>query len=306
MNRINHPQRPGRTLVAAAVASALLVAACATAPSTPAGVAAARSNLSALQSDSNLAGRAPVAVKDAESAVRLAETSQGDAKLIAHRVVIADRKVETARALAEAEFAESQRTALTEQREQARLDSRTREADAARMRARAAEAEGAAQQLAAEQARTAAAAAQESAADSQQQAAELQRQLDEMNARVTDRGLVLTLGDVLFTSGKADLRSGATGNLDKLAAFLVRYPERTATIEGYTDDVGSEESNLRLSEQRAESVKFYLAGHGVSSDRLRATGKGESDPVADNSSATGRQQNRRVQVHISDAPVVSR
>jgi outer membrane protein OmpA-like peptidoglycan-associated protein len=138
------------------------------------------------------------------------------------------------------------------------------------------------------------------------QAAELQRQLDEMNARVTDRGLVLTLGDVLFTSGKADLRSGATGSLDKLAAFLVRYPERTVTIEGHTDDVGSEEFNMRLSGQRAESVKFYLAGHGVSSDRLAATGTGESDPVADNGSATGRQQNRRVQVHISDAPVASR
>lgn len=305
MKHANHTLRSARTLVAAGVASAL-VAACASAPSSPPGAADLRGRLTSLQSDSQLAGRAPVAVEDAERAVRLAETSQPDSKLAAHRVIIADRKVETARALAEMEFAEFERTALTEQRERARLDARTREADAARMQARAAEEAGAAQKLAAERARSAADVAQASAADSQQEAAELQRQLDDMNARVTDQGLVLTLGDVLFTSGQSDLRSGATGNLDKLAAFLTRYPDRTAMIAGYTDSVGGDDLNQRLSERRAESVKFYLAGQGVSADRLTATGKGESNPVADNGTATGRQMNRRVEVNISDTPRASR
>lgn len=309
MNRITHSRS---ALIAAGVAAALL-AGCASTPSTPPEVAAVRARLIALQTDANLASRAAVAVKEADTAVRLAETSQPDKLLAAHRVVMADRKVETARALAEMDFAEFERTALTEQRERARLDARTREADAARMQARIAENAGAQQKLAADQARLDADVAQQVAADSrqaalssQQQAAELQRGLDDLHAQVTDHGLVLTLGDVLFTSGKSDLRSVASGHLDKLAAFLTRYPQRTVTIQGYTDSLGNEDYNLRLSEQRAESVRLYLAGHGVASSRLAASGRGESDPVADNDSSAGRQQNRRVQVHISDDSAASR
>ena len=118
--------------------------------------------------------------------------------------------------------------------------------------------------------------------------------------------MVLTLGDVLFASGKANLLSGATGNLDKLAAFLNKYPDRTVVIEGYTDNVGSEDYNQGLSERRADSVKSYLAGQGIGALRLSALGKGESGAVADNSSATGRQQNRRVEVVISNPAAASR
>jgi outer membrane protein OmpA-like peptidoglycan-associated protein len=320
MNSIIPSKRTASTLVAMGVATALL-AACASTPPAPSGAAAVRARLTALQADAHLASRAPVAVREADTAVRLAEMSQPDKQLAGHRVVIADRKVETARALAETEFAESERTALTEQRERARLDARTREADAARMQTRIAEDAGAQQKLAAEQARSAADTAQQAAADSQQaavesrqqvvesrqqvvdsrqQSAELQRQLDAMHARVTERGVVLTLGDVLFTSGRAELKSGATVNLDRLAAFLTRYPERTAMIEGFTDNLGSQDYNQGLSEQRAESVKGYLTGRGVETERLATAGRGERDPVADNDSAAGRQQNRRVQVVIGE------
>jgi outer membrane protein OmpA-like peptidoglycan-associated protein len=288
----------GKTLIAAAVASALL-AACATAPLAPPGAAEIRSKLNQLQADPNLASLAPVAMKEAEAAVRTAEMPQADKQLAAHRVFMADRKVGTARALAETRFAEEQRTALSEQRESARLDARTREADLAKSQATIARAEGAGQKLAADQARSEADAAYLAAASSEQQAVELQRQLDELQAKPTDRGLVLTLGDVLFTSGKADLKTGATGNLDKLIAFLNQYPDRTVTIEGYTDSMGSEDYNHGLSERRADSVKSYLVGQGIGTVRLTALGKGESGPVADNDSATGRQQNRRVEVIIS-------
>ena len=108
------------------------------------------------------------------------------------------------------------------------------------------------------------------------------------------------MGDVLFASGRADLKTGATTNLNKLVAFLNKYPDRTVAIEGYTDSVGSEDYNQGLSERRAESVKSYLAGQGIGSTRLSASGKGKSDPVAGNDSATGRQQNRRVEVIISN------
>ena len=287
------------TLVAAAVAS-ILLAACTTAPVKPDGAAEARVKLTQLQSDPNLASRAAAAIKDADAAVRTAEQPELNKELAAHRVYLADRKVDTAKALAEARFAEDERSVLTAQRENARLDARTREADAAKGQAATARAEGAQQKVAADQARNEADAAHVAAASSEQQATELQRQLDVLNAKPTDHGLVLTLGDVLFTTGRADLKPGATGNLNKLVAFLDKYPDRSVAIQGYTDSVGSEDYNQGLSERRANSVKSYLAGQGIGSMRLSASGKGRSDPVADNDSAAGRQQNRRVEVVISN------
>jgi outer membrane protein OmpA-like peptidoglycan-associated protein len=302
----------GRTLIAAAIAAALL-AGCAAAPPKSTAPIDARVKLSQLQSNPDLANRAAVAIKDAEAAVRAAEKPQKDKPLVQHLKVIADRKVETAKSLAETEFAESQRTALNEQREKARLDSRTQEADSAKVQAALARAETAEQKLAAEQAKAEADLARNDAALSQQQAAELlrqaadqQRQIEEMQAKVTDRGVVLTLGDVLFTSGKAELKSAATGNLNKLAKFLGDYPDRTAVVEGYTDDVGSDEYNQGLSERRAGGVKAYLVGQGVSAARLTAVGKGETGAVAGNDSAEGRQQNRRVEIVISNPTTASR
>ena len=267
----------GRTLIATAV-SAVLMAACATEPQAPAGAAQARSKLTQLQSDQQLATRAPVAIKDADTAVRVAETPQTDAALAAHQVYIADRKVDTAIALAEARLAEDQRAALGAERESARLDSRTQEADAAKAAVASAVAES----------------------------AELRRQIDELQAMDTDRGLVLTLGDVLFETGRADLKSDATTNLTKLVAFLNNYPTRTVLIEGYTDNVGSEDYNQGLSRRRAETVQSYLVRQGVDPARLSASGLGEGSPVADNESAAGRQQNRRVEVIISNPALASR
>jgi len=318
MNTINYSGVNLRsTLIATTVASVLL-AACAAAPLKPDGAAEVRSKLTQLQSDPNLASRAPLAIKEADAAVRTAEQPQPDTELAAHRVYLADRKVETARAQAETSLAEDQRAALSAQRESARLDARTREADAAKSqvataRAESAEqglaadrqvatarAEGAEQKLAADQARSESDAARVAAANSEQQTTELQRQIEELQARVTDRGLVLTLGDVLFETGRADLRTGTAGNLNKLVLFLNKHPDRTVAIEGYTDSVGSEGYNQALSQRRADSVRSYLVRQGIGSGRLTASGMGTSDPVAGNDSAFGRQQNRRVEVIISN------
>jgi outer membrane protein OmpA-like peptidoglycan-associated protein len=335
MNTINYSGvNLRRTLIATTVATVLL-AACAAAPLKPDGAAEVRSKLTRLQSDPNLAGRAPLAIKEADAAVRTAEQPQADTELAAHRVYLADRKVETARAQAETRLAEDQRAALSAQRESARLDARTREADAARSQAATARAEsaeqglaadrrvaaaraesaeqglaadrqvataraeGAEQKLAADQARSESDAARVAAANSEQQTTELQRQIEELQARVTDRGLVLTLGDVLFETGRADLRTG-TGNLNKLVLFLNKHPDRTVAIEGYTDSVGSQDYNQALSQRRADSVRSYLVRQGIGSGRLTASGMGTSDPVAGNDSAAGRQQNRRVEVIISN------
>lgn len=123
--------KPVKTIIAAAVAAALL-AACATMPLEPEGAAQARAKLMQLQSDPNLASRAPVAIKEADRAVRTAEQPEVDKDLGAYRVYLADRKVDTAKAQAETAFAEDQRSTLIAQRERARLDARTLEADAAR------------------------------------------------------------------------------------------------------------------------------------------------------------------------------
>jgi len=287
MKTVNHSGVLLRTTLIVASTAAVLLAACAAAPVKPAGAAEARSKLTQLQSDPNLANRAPLAIKEAEAAVRAAEQPQADNELAAHRVYLADRKVETARAQAETRLAEDQRAALSAQRESARLAARTREADVAKSQVATARAESAEQRLAAEQ-----------------QAAELQRQIDALQAKVTDRGLVLTLGDVLFETGKADLNAGAAGSLNKLVTFLNKYPDRMVAIEGHTDSVGSDEYNQQLSQRRAESVRSYLVRQGIGSERLTTLGKGESDPIAGNDSATGRQQNRRVEVVISNAPAL--
>jgi outer membrane protein OmpA-like peptidoglycan-associated protein len=287
-----------RSLVAVAVTAAL-AAGCASAPKKPAGSEQVRAKLTALQNDAALSAKAAVATQDAEAAVGQAEIVQPDLALAAHRVYIADRKVDTARAQAETKAAEENRTALAGQGERARLDARTREADLAKTDAMTARAENEQQKVAATQARSDADAAMLAADASQQQASELQRQLEILQAKPTDRGLVLTLGDTLFATGKADLKSGASANLDRLSDFLAEYPDRTASIEGFTDSMGSEDSNQMLSERRADAVKRYLVGRGVQPARLTSSGRGENAPVADNESAAGRQQNRRVEVVIS-------
>jgi outer membrane protein OmpA-like peptidoglycan-associated protein len=319
MNDTNSGHKLAHNLVAAAVATVLL-AACATAPVKPDGAAEARIKLTRLQTDPNLATRAPQAIEAADVAVRLAEQPEADKDLGAFRVYMADRKVEIARADAQTRFAEDQRVLISAQRDQARLDARTREADAAKGQVALARAEGAEQKLAADQARAEGAEqkaaadharadadiAQLAAATSNQQIAELQLQVEALQAKPTDRGLVLTLGDALFSTGRADLQPGAGGHLQKLVVFLNKYPNRTVVVEGYTDSVGNDDYNQGLSERRAGAVKSYLIDQGISSIRLTSLGKGASNPVAGNDTASGRQQNRRVEVIISEPAAASR
>jgi outer membrane protein OmpA-like peptidoglycan-associated protein len=285
----NHASYATALTVAAGVG--LTLAGCATAPVSPEGSAGVRAKLSQLQADPELANRAPVAIREAEAAVRTAEEplAAADAALGTHRVYIADRKVEIAMAQAATKQAELQRVKLGEERERSRLDARTREADAAHAEADAT--------------RVAAAGAASKAAI---QAEDLQSQIDALQARETERGIVLTLGDVLFTSGQADLKAGTASNLDRLVAFLNQNPERGVEIEGHTDNVGTDDSNLGLSQRRADSVKSFLVQQGIASGRIAATGKGEHQPIADNLSEGGRQQNRRVEVIIGKpTPVAS-
>ena len=306
MNSPNNSRRRTGKILAVATAVSFVLAACSSTPQSPEGAAEVRSKLTRLQSDPNLGTRAPLALQEAETAVRLAEQPVArDAALGAHRVYMADRKVEIAVAQAGTRYSEDQRAKLADERDRARLDARTLEADKARADADAARAGAAdAARMASADADAARASAAAAASAAAQQADDLQRQIDALQAKVTDRGLVLTLGDVLFTSGRADLKVGAASNLDRLVAFLNQNPNRNVEIEGHTDSVGADDYNQALSQRRADSVKSFLVQRGISGARLSASGMGEHRPVAANESASGRQQNRRVEIIIGNPPDV--
>jgi outer membrane protein OmpA-like peptidoglycan-associated protein len=295
---MNTHSRPHQYLLAIG-ATATLLAGCASTPTKPAGADALRSRLMLLQDNPELASRAPLAIKEAQAAVTAAEQQQPDKAKAAHLVFMADRKILTAEALAQGQLAVDQRKSLTEQREAMRLQARTQEADSANRRADAAEVDADAQKRAADAARTETAAAQ-------RDTLELQNQIDALQAEVTDRGLVVTLGDVLFASGTAALNGVGDSHLGKLAVFLGKYPDRTVQIEGHTDSIGSDDYNQGLSQRRADAVKSYLVAQSIAATRLTASGKGEHSPVGDNGSSTGRQQNRRVEVIIENNLVSSR
>lgn len=299
----NHIKRYARVIVTAAALAAL--GACATPLMAPEGSESTRNKLIQLQTDSQLASRAQVEIQDAETAVAAAEVPTKDAERAQHLVLLADHKVDIARARAQSRLYEDQRQALSEESERARLQARTREADMARKDASSARADASSARADATAARLEAEEARDKTRAAKLESDELQRQIEELNARETDRGLVVTLGDLLFETGKSDLKGGASSNLNKLAAFLNEYADRSVLIEGHTDDVGSDETNFNLSQRRANSVQSYLVGQGVAASRLSTSGLGEGSPVAGNDTATGRQQNRRVEIIISNASAAS-
>jgi outer membrane protein OmpA-like peptidoglycan-associated protein len=206
---------------------------------------------------------ARIAQKEAENARLLAMAE-------AERAAKAKKEAEEARSLAAAETERAGRA-------KAEAEARTREAEQARMAAQA------------EAAR---------AAKAKAEADQLMRELSDLKAKQTERGIVLTIGDVLFATGKADLSSDALRSVDKLADFLQKYPNRNVLIEGHTDSVGSDEFNLTLSQKRADSVKETLTSKAIVEERIATKGYGKKYPVASNDTAAGKQQNRRVEVII--------
>ncbi len=129
--------------------------------------------------------------------------------------------------------------------------------------------------------------------------AKLNAELSKLKAKKTSRGLVLTLGNVLFALNKATLKPGDMKSVDNLAMFMKSYPKRNVMIEGYTDSTGPAQFNKKLSRERAESVRNALVKDGISPERITIKGYGAEYPVASNKTAAGRQQNRRVEVVIS-------
>jgi OmpA-OmpF porin, OOP family len=258
-----------------------LVAGGCTAGSPPVALEQARTAYAQAEHTPEVVANAPVPLQEANKALQRAErvwADDHDREEVQHLAALASQRVEIAKAAAEKQVAEAQIKQATEERDRVLLEARTREAQRAQQQANVA-------------------TSQAQAATSQVQ--QLQRELAALQAKQTDRGLVLTLGDVLFETGKADLRPGALRNLYPLVTFLQKYPERRVLIEGHTDSVGSEAYNLELSERRADAVRDFLLQNGVKAAQLTARGYGKASPVASNDTAEGRQQNRRVELIIS-------
>ncbi|AJO76817.1 MULTISPECIES: OmpA family protein [Pseudomonas] len=130
--------------------------------------------------------------------------------------------------------------------------------------------------------------------------AQIKQLQSSLNAKQTDRGTLVTFGDVLFATNKAELKSSGLVNINKLAQFLRDNPDRKVIVEGYTDSTGTAAYNQSLSERRATSVQVALIKMGIDPSRIVAQGYGKEYPVADNGSVSGRAMNRRVEVTISN------
>jgi len=196
------------------------------------------------------------------------------------------------------------------------------EADAERQAAMVREQQAnAAAQQSAQQAALAnqqAAMATQAAADSQQQALQAEQEKAELRARLlaqfnqilethdSSRGLVVNVGDVLFDTARYSLRPNAREALAKFAGIVLVYPGLTLTIEGHTDSTGTQDFNQKLSEERADGVRDYLAQQGLAVPSMTALGMGEAMPVADNDTGTGRQKNRRVEIIVSGQVIGTR
>lgn len=232
------------------------------------------------------------AQRELERAQRLLE--QGEKEEADHVAALAEQRVAIARSVAATEAARAQVEALYEERDRVRMEVRDQAVAKAKLDAQSAKSE----------ARTARAEAESSKAEAEaarMRTAEAEAALSELQGQQTDRGYILTLaGDVLFDTDQAVLHPGAQQNLYQVVTFLREHPDRAVLVEGHTDSVGSEDYNQGLSQRRADVVAAFLVKNGVDSSRVNARGYGESFPAVANDTAAGRQQNRRVELVISD------
>lgn len=286
-----------------AVAAATLLAACVSAPTVTPQLQQARSTVSAVSADPAVSKYAALELKRASDSLRHADElsarreSPADIDSAAY---VALQQARTAQVLAKAASDEDAIKAAEAERERVRADANGAAAARARAQAQSAQAQAAMANADADSARAQAAAAQADAASAQAQAQALQRELQDLQARQTDRGMLVTLGDVLFEFGRAEVRPAAQGALDKLARYLQDHADRRVLIEGFTDSVGSDAANLALSQRRSQAVAEALRARGVDPGRIATRGYGEAYPVASNASSADRAMNRRVEVYISN------
>ena len=251
-----------------AMGLSVLIAGCATAPQENSMVNEARASYAKIKDDPEVARSGDRHLRSARDELDRAESLLEDGKdtnRIEHAAYLANRHAQIASEQAERARLGEEVTSAEERRRKLMLDKSSSEASQAR-----------------------------------HEADMLRKRMEELQAERTDRGMVLTLGDVLFDLNKADLKSSGEQTIGRLAQFMREYEDRRVRVEGYTDSTGEESYNQTLSERRAQSVQNALVSQGIERSRVETRGYGEQYPVASNDNSAGRQQNRRVEIVISD------
>ena len=293
------------------LASAVLVlSACASSPKTTSLLEQVRVDYARAQSNPKVATYAALEMQSATEALAKAEAAAKEREsleTVDKLAYLTKQKIALANEVASRKSAESDIAGAAAVRDQVRLDQRTQEVNQARMKAQDSE-------RSAQVARDAAAAAtqqknvaQANEADAQRIAAEaltknqrLEAQLSDLAAKKTERGLIITLGDVLFSVDQARLNADGLRMVQRLATVLQQNPNRVVSVEGFTDSTGSSQHNQDLSERRSMAVRDALLELGVVRTQIAVRGYGETYPVAPNDTATNRQLNRRVEIVLSD------
>lgn len=278
-------------MMAAALLTAMGLAACATQPQRNDQLDQARMAVQSLEQDPDAQVAAAADLRDARNNLRNANQAferHESPEHVTYLAYLADREAQAGEEHASAYRANQEIAKGNEERNRILLESRNQEVQQAR------------QEEAAQAAQTQAARQQ-----AQQAQAELQKErqdLSALKARQTARGLELTFAsDVLFDTASATLKPGANLQLNRLADYMRDSPKTRIMVEGYTDNRGSEDYNQQLSEQRAQAVASALTTEGIDADRVQTIGRGKEFPVASNATSAGRQQNRRVDIVLSDA-----
>lgn len=252
----------------AAVSLSLLMVGCATTPPDNAMVNEARASYEKIQNDPEVARSGDQQLRSARDELNRAEAllEKGEDKVkVDHAAYLANRHAQIASQQAERAQLQTEVKSADERRRKLMLEMKSNEASQARTEAEM-----------------------------------LRKRMAELQAERTDRGMVLTLGDVLFDLNKADLKPSGDQTITRLAEFMREYEDRRVRIEGYTDSTGADAYNQGLSERRANAVHSALLNKGIERNRIETAGYGKQYPVASNDTAAGRQRNRRVEIVISD------
>jgi outer membrane protein OmpA-like peptidoglycan-associated protein len=267
------------TKILLGISAALALGACATTQQPNAALETARTAVQSAEADPNVNRYAALDLQAAKNDLEIAENAYNNHKEaeIGQPAYMATQNARLAQAHAAAKADDARVASGQTERDQIMLAARTREAENAKM-----------QVVSANQQRDQATA----------ETARVQAELDQLKATPTPRGMVLTLGDVLFDTGRAELKSGAGRKLDQLVQFLSEHPDRRVQIDGFTDSVGTDSFNEELSQHRADAVKAALITRGIDPSRIGSEGYGKAFPVASNTDSGGRQLNRRVEVVI--------
>jgi outer membrane protein OmpA-like peptidoglycan-associated protein len=253
----------------AAISLSVLMAGCASTPDQNAKVDEAKAAYEGISQDPNVARSGDRQLRSAREELSRAEQllrEGADTVLVEHTAYLANQHARIAAEQGKRAALQQQISSAENRRRDLELQMQAREADAARQEAEA-----------------------------------LRQQMQAMQAEQTDRGMVLTLGDVLFDLNRAELKPSGETTVARLAEFMAEYENRRVRVEGYTDSTGEASYNLGLSERRAEAVGNALVNMGISPNRVDIKGFGERYPVASNDTSAGRQQNRRVEIVISDS-----